>query len=216
MIVDSMTHEEVYAELARDREAVTTWWRHQLAGERRRALKWRTFPMHIWREYTSQRKNRYLFYSRVFDKKMRTILTGIAAIRHTAEGLTVYTTWLKDQQLISPMIMLPHMWKRYAERTGTDLSGVELMRHYFSTNGHGKDSDNQRVMARSVRWNGEEHLACCVPEGVLLGQQRGDYFLVRTFITYEMTSGPQQQEFDECRRKILTDRELYDRARRYY
>ena len=90
------------------------------------------------------------------------------------------------------------------------------MRHYFSTNGHGKDSDNQRVMARSVRWNGEEHLACCVPEGVLLGQQRGDYFLVRTFITYEMTSGPQQQEFDECRRKILTDRELYERARRYY
>ena len=216
MIVDSMTHEEVYAELARDREAVTTWWRHQLVGERRRALKWRQFPMHIWREYTSTRKNRYLFYSRVFDKKMRTILTGIAAVRHTQEGLTVYTTWLKDQQLISPMIMLPHMWKRYAERTGTDLSGVELMRHYFSTNGHGKDSDNQRVMARSVRWNGEEHLACCVPEGVLLGQQRGDYFLVRTFITYEMTSGPQQQEFDECRRKILTDRELYDRARRYY
>ena len=216
MIVDSMTHKEVYAELARDREAVTTWWRHQLVGERRRALKWRMFPMHIWREYTSARKNRYLFYSRVFDKKMRTILTGIAAIRHTAEGLTVYTTWLKDQQLISPMIMLPHMWKRYAERTGTDLSGVELIRHYFSTNGHGKDSDNQRVMARSVRWNGEEHLACCVPEGVLLGQQRGDYFLVRTFITYEMTSGPQQQEFDECRRKILTDRELYERARRYY
>ena len=90
MIVETMTHEEVYAELARDREAVTTWWRHQLVGERRRALKWRQFPMHIWREYTSQRKNRYLFYSRVFDKKMRTILTGIAAIRHTAEGLTVY------------------------------------------------------------------------------------------------------------------------------
>ena len=138
-----MTHEEVYAELARDREAVTTWWRHQLAGERRRALKWRTFPMHIWREYTSARKNRYLFYSRVFDKKMRTILTGIAAIRHTAEGLTVYTTWLADQRLISPMIMLPHMWKRYAERTGTDLSGVELMRHYFSK--IGRASCRERV-----------------------------------------------------------------------
>ena len=113
-----MTHEEVYQELEREREAVTTWWQYQLAGERRRALKCRQFPMHIWREYTSQRKNRYLFYSRVFDKKMRTILTGIAVVRHTSDGLTVYTTWLADQRLISPMIMMPHMWRRYAERTG--------------------------------------------------------------------------------------------------
>ena len=30
MIVDSMTHEEVYQELEREREAVTRWWRHQL------------------------------------------------------------------------------------------------------------------------------------------------------------------------------------------
>ena len=216
MIVDSMTHEEVYQELEREREAVTTWWRHQLYDQRRRALKCQRFPMHIWREYMSARKNRYVFFSRVFDKRMKTILTGIAVIRHTSDGLTVYTTWLSDQRLISPMVLTPHMWKRYSERAKVGKHGIELIKHYFMHNPHGKDSDNQRVVGRSVRWNGEDHLSCCVPDGVLLGQEFDKYYLVRTFITYDMTTGMQQQEFDTQRAKIMTDREMYDRVKIFY
>lgn len=211
-----MTHEEVYAELARDREAVTTWWRHRLYDQRRRALKCQQFPYYIWREYTSARKNRYLFFSRVFDKRMKTILTGIAVIRHTSDGMTVYTTWLGDQKLITPMVMLPHMWKRYAERVKVQKHGIELIKHYFLNNTHGKDSDNQKIVGRSVRWNGEDHLSCCVPDGVLLGQQHGELYIVRTFITYEMTTGMQQAEFEDKRTKILTDREMYERAKMFY
>ena len=216
MIVDSMTHEEVYLELEREREAVTTWWRHQLYDQRRRALKCTRFPMHIWKEYTSTRKNRYVFFSRVFDKRMKTILTGVAVIRRTGEGITVYTTWLGDQRLIAPMVLTPHMWKRYADRTNTDKHGIELIKHYFLNNPYGKDSDNQKVVGRSVRWNGEDHLSCCVPEGVLLGQEFGKYYLVRTFITYDMCSGLQQQEFETQRTKIMTDREMYERAKMFY
>jgi hypothetical protein len=211
-----MTHEEVYQELAREREAVTTWWRHQLNDQRRRALKCTRFPMHIWREYTSARKNRYVFFSRVFDKHMKTILTGVAVIRHTSEGMTVYTTWLSDQQLISPMVLLPHMWKRYAERAKIAKHGIELIKQYFSNNPYGKDSDNQRVVGRSVRWNGEDHLSSCINDGVLLGQEFDKYYLVRTFITYDMTTGMQQQEFDTQRAKIMTDREMYERAKMFY
>ena len=211
-----MTHEEVYQELAKEREAVTTWWRHQLYDQRRRALKCTRFPMHIWREYTSARKNRYVFFSRVFDKHMKIILTGIAVIRYTSEGLTVYTTWLSDQQLISPMVLLPHMWKRYAERVKVAKHGIDLIKHYFLNNPHGKDSDNQKVVGRSVRWNGEDHLSCCVNDGVLLGQQYGELYIVRTFITYDMTTGMQQQEFEDKRTKILTDREMYERAKIFY
>lgn len=218
MIVDSMTHAEVYAELAKERDAVTRWWRHQLYDQRRRALKCRQFPYHIWREYTSTRKNRYLFFSRIFDKHMKIILTGMAAIRHTSDGMTVYTTWLGDQKLIAPMVLLPHMWKRYQdpERGNVQKSGIELVKHYFTNNPHGADSHNQRVVGRSVRWNGEEHLACCVSDGVLLGQQYGRMFIARTFITYEMCSGPQQQEFEAKRNKILNDNEMYEKAKKYY
>ena len=211
-----MTHDEVYKELAREREAVTTWWRHQLYDQRRRALKCTRFPMHIWKEYTSARKNRYVFFSRVFDKHMKTILTGVGVIRHTSEGMTVYTTWLSDQQLIAPMVLLPHMWKRYAERAKVDKHGIDLVKHYFLNNPHGQDTDNQNVVGRSVRWNGEDHLSCCVTDGVLLGQELGKYYLVRTFITYDMTTGMQQAEFETQRTKILTDREMYDKAMMFY
>jgi hypothetical protein len=213
-----MTHAEVYAELAKEREAVTTWWRHQLYDQRRRALKCRQFPYHIWREYTSTRKNRYLFFSRIFDKKMRKILTGVAVVRHTDEGLTVYTTWLGDQKLISPMVLLPHVWKRYQDpkRGNVQKSGIELVKHYFMNNPHGKDTDNQKVVGRSVRWNGEDHLSCCVNDGVLLGQIVDGIYIARTFITYDMCNGLQQREFGACKQEILTDREMYEQARRYY
>lgn len=218
MIVDSMTHAEVYAELAKERDAVTRWWRHQLDDQRRRALKCRQFPYHIWKEYTSTRKNRYVFFSRVFDKRMKTILTGVAVVRHTDEGLAVYTTWLGDQKLISPMVLLPHVWKRYQDpkRGNVQKSGIDLIRHYFMHNPHGKDSDNQKVVGRSVRWNGEDHLSCCVNDGVLLGQIVDGIYVAKTFITYDMCSGLQQKEFEAKRGEILTDEEMYKQAKVYY
>ena len=211
-----MTHEEVYQELEREREAVTRWWRHQLDDQRRRALKCTRFPMRIWREYTSTQKNRYLFFSRVFDKHMKIILTGVGVIRHTSDGLTVYTTWLSDQKLIAPMVLTPHMWKRYAERAHVEKHGMELVKHYFKSNPHGADSSNQKIVGRSVSWNGEDHLSCCVTDGVLLGQQYGRLFVARTFITYDMCSGLQQQEFEACRGKIMNDKEIYEHAKLFY
>ena len=211
-----MTYEEVYEELAKERDAVTVWWGHQLDDNRLRALKCRQFPFHIWREYTSTRRNKYVFFSRIFDKRMKAILTGVAAIRQGGDGLTVYTTWLDDQQLISPMVLIPHFWKRYTERAHVEKHGMELVKHYFRSNPPGDDSRNQKIVGRSVRWNGEEHLSCCVTDGVMLGQLSDGLFIARTFITYDMCSGLQQQEFEDKRSQILTDREMYEQARRYY
>lgn len=216
MIVESMTHAEVYKELEREREAVTTWWRCNLANQRRRVLKSNHFPLNLWFDYTSARKNRYLFFTRLFDKKMKRILTGIAVPRLTKDGLYVYTSWLADHKLIFPMVLMPHMFKRYSERVGVEKSGIDLVKHYFIHNSHGKDTRNNRVMAKSVRWNGEDHQACCVNDGVLLGQVVDGIYIVRTFITYDMCGGLQQQEFENCRSQILNDREMYDRAKECY
>jgi hypothetical protein len=207
-----MTHAEVYAELERDREAMTRWWRHNLDAQRRRVLKSTRFPLALWFDYTSARKVRYLFFTRIFEKRMRKILTGIAVLRRSSDGTTVYTTWLQDQRLICPMVMIPHFWKRYAERANIEKTGIDLIKHYFLHNSHGKDTDNQRTAARSVRWNGEDHLANCVPDGVLLGNVKENIFVVKTFITYDMCCGRQSQEFQHCREQIPTDREMYDRV----
>ena len=143
-------------------------------------------------------------------------MTGIAVPRLMKDGMYVYTSWLADHKLIFPMVLTPHMFKRYSERAGVEKSGTDLIRHYFIHNSHGKDTQNNRVMARSVRWNGEEHQACCVNDGVLLGQVVDGIYIVRTFITYDMTSGMQQEEFERCRAQILNDREMYDRAKECY
>ena len=216
MIVDSMTHAEVYQELERDRDAMTRWWHHNLMNQRRRALKSTRFPLQLWFEYTSPRKVHYLFYTRIFDKRMKKILTGIAALRRTSDGMTIYTNWLGTQKLISPMVLTPHFWRRYAERAKVEKTGIDLLKHYFMRNPHGKDSDNQRVVGRSVRYNGEEHLSNCVPDGVMLGQMHDNIFVVKTFITYDMTCGRQQEEFGNCREQILTHEELYNEARARY
>ena len=60
MIVPSMTHEEVYAELDKDRDNLARWFSHQAEIYRRRALKTVKFPVTWWLDYTSPRKNRYL------------------------------------------------------------------------------------------------------------------------------------------------------------
>lgn len=218
MLTETMTHFEVYAELERDRETATVWWRHHLDTLRRPVLKARQLPFIHWADYTSPRRIRYLFFTRIFDKRMRRLLTGVAVPCRTDEGTAVYTSWLSDQRLIAPMVILPHAWRRYRERTGCDLTGTDLYRHFFTENPHGCDSKNQKAVARSVRYLGKPHLSLCMPEGVLLGQveQPHDLFVARTFITYDMTAGLQAEDFNAHRQHILSDREMYERAREWY
>ena len=211
-----MTHEEVYAELARDRESISRWWEHQRPLRRRLVLKARKLPVRIWMEHISPRKNRYLFFTRMYDKKMRIIPTGIIALRHSSDGLTAYSTWSDGCMLVCPMVILPHAFNRYAERCGVEKRGVELIKEYFQRNGSGVDSYNQDAFGRSVRYNGEIHLANCVTDGILLGQQQGDIFIVRTFITYDMCTGKQREEFNDKRKWILSDDEVYERFKRHY
>ena len=210
MIVDSMTHEEVYQELERDREAMTLWWHHKKLELRRRILKAQKFPINLWFEYTSPRKVRYFIQSRFFDKRMKVFLTGIVAVRQTSDGLAAYTNWLAHQKAIFPMVLLPHMFKQYAARHGVKETGIDLMKTYFSRNPHGQDTTDHRVVGKSVRYNGEMHRSCCVPDGVLLGQEHGDLYIVRTFITYEMCSGLQLDVFEENRKHIKTDEGIYN------
>lgn len=216
MIVDSMTHEEVYQELERDRESISNWWHHTLWSQRRRAMKTTKFPLLLSFEHISPMRNKYIFFTRIFDKRMKHILTGILVPRRTPDGWSAYTNWLSHQKLISPIVILPHAFKRYAERCNINKTGLDLITHFFQINNHFSDSHNQRIVGKSVRYNGEEHVASCVNEGILLGQQQGELLICRTFITYDMCSGIQQKVLEENRKYIYTDREMYEKARKFH
>lgn len=195
-----MTFAEVYRELARDREAVGRWWQHQVDGLRRQMIKRdrNTFPVGYSFRYTSPRRIRYIFIALIGDKRLKTF-------HHTCvahDGMTVYTSWLHDSTMVRPNVMLPHMWQRYAERMGFTETGYDLIGKFFARNFSAAGTRNQDIVARSVRYNGEEHLTVCVNDGVMMGKMDGGIYVAKTFITYEMAYGRQQEEFARIQHEI--------------
>ena len=212
MIVDSMTHEEVYKELERDRESMHRWFAHQLDANRRRILKSPKFPVVLWFDHTTPRKNRYLFYCRIFDKHKSKIIVTNVALRSMPDGIAVYMTWPVKNDTIEPMVYLPHVFKQYAlpARCNVKKKGVELIKHFLVRNSRGIDSHNQQVVGKSVRHNGQDHLSCCTDEGILLGHMEGNIYVANTFITYEMCGIAQKKEFEPKRDNIPTDFDIYE------
>jgi hypothetical protein len=198
MIVDSMTDLEVFHEIGRDRETVWRWFRTQLRERRREMLKSKRFPKRFWLEYTSQRMVQYMIGVTIFDRRMRGMAVVFMALRRMQEGISVYNTWLDSDDENPQMVLTPHALKQYGKRMGIDKSGVELVKEFFNRNNSCHDSFNQRAVGRSVRYNGEKHISGCVKDGVLLGQlHNGNIHVVRTFITYDMCSGLQEEVFGQ-------------------
>lgn len=202
MIVETMTNTEVYRELDKERDAVHRWWNAKLDEQRRRVLKSTRFPVCLWFEYTSARKNRYLFTTQIADKKMRHVLTGVFVLKRTNAGITIYETCLWYSRKFEKSVLTPHFWKRYAERARVEKTGIELIKHFVEHNPVGENSRNLKTVGRSVRYNGEDHLTVCISDGVMLGQKKDGIFIVRTFITYDMCTGLQQEFFEDKRKKI--------------
>ena len=198
MIVDNMTDLEVFHEIGRDRETVRRWFRGQLGEMRREILKSKRFPKRFWLEYTSQRMVQYMIGVTIFDRRMRGMAVVFMALRKTQEGVAVYNTWLDSDDGNPQMVLTPHALKQYGKRMGIDKSGVELVKEFFNRNNSCHDNFNQKAVGRSVRYNGEKHISGCVKDGVLLGQlHNGNIHVVRTFITYDMTSGLQEEVFGQ-------------------
>ena len=200
MLVQSMTFAEAYRELDRDRENLTRWWKTQVDRLRRQMIKRdRTaFPVAYSYDYTTPRHIRYLVNAVIGDKRLKSFLTVCVAL----QGKTVYMAWFYDDREVRPMVMLPHMWQRYAERMQFDDDHKHLVQKFFLRNFSGCGTKNQKVVSRTVRYNGEDHLSLCMDDGVLLGRLDGDIFVAKTFITYEMSCGRQEEEFTRLQHSI--------------
>lgn len=201
----------------RDRDSIHRWFSHQMKDLHRRALKCRQLPLKVWLDHTSPRKIRYLFYVRIFDRHKNLLILTMVALRPMSDGTTVYLTWPVANDSIEPMVYIPHVFKQYAlpDRANVKKTGVELIKHFMERNSRGIDSKNQHVVGRSVRYNGEDHLSCCVDEGVLLGHMQGPIYIAKTFITYDMCGDVQMEEFKPKREGIPTDKEIYESERIY-
>jgi hypothetical protein len=77
-------------------------------------------------------------------------------------------------------------------------------------NSYGELSRGDKFSGRSVRYKGRDNLCKSCNDGVLLGEIVDDMFIVHTFITYEMATGLQREEFEKKRGLILSNEEIVE------
>ena len=216
MIVQSMNPEEVYREIDKDMAEVTDWW-----SRKRKTLfniaKWTVkLPRTTWYEYESSRKNRYLVLSIIMGRKYNDeSMTGLMALQKMEKGFAVYVSKFPWQRIAAPHVFLPHVFDRYhdPDRGNVQKTGIELIKHFMERNSYGEISRGDKFSGRSVRYKGRDNLAKCVTDGVLLGEIVGDIFVAHTFITYEMATGLQREEFEKNKGMILSNEEIMRRAK---
>lgn len=216
MIVQSMNPEEVYREIDKDIEEVSDWW-----SRKRKTLfniaKWTVkLPRTTWYEYESSRKNRYLVLSIIMGRKYNDeSMTGLMALQKMEKGFAVYVSKFPWQRIAAPHVFLPHVFDRYhdPDRGNVKKTGIELIKHFMERNSYGEISRGDKFSGRSVRYKGRDNLAKCVTDGVLLGEIVGDIFVAHTFITYEMATGLQREEFEKNKGMILSNEEIMRRAK---
>lgn len=216
MIVQSMNPEEVYREIDKDIEEVSDWW-----SRKRKTLfniaKWTVkLPRTTWYEYESSRKNRYLVLSIIMGRKYNDeSMTGLMALQKMEKGFAVYVSKFPWQRIAAPHVFLPHVFDRYhdPDRGNVQKTGIELIKHFMERNAYGEISRGDKFSGRSVRYKGRDNIAKCVTDGVLLGEIVGDIFVAHTFITYEMATGLQREEFEKNKGMILSNEEIMRRAK---
>lgn len=216
MIVQSMNPEEVYREIDKDMAEVTDWW-----SRKRKTLfniaKWTVkLPRTTWYEYESSRKNRYLVLSIIMGRKYNDeSMTGLMALQKMEKGFAVYVSKFPWQRIAAPHVFLPHVFDRYhdPDRGNVQKTGIELIKHFMERNSYGEISRGDKFSGRSVRYKGRDNLAKCVTDGILLGEIVGDIFVAHTFITYDMATGLQREEFEKNKGMILSNEEIMRRAK---
>lgn len=211
-----MNPEEVYREIDKDMAEVSDWW-----SRKRKTLfniaKWTVkLPRTTWYEYESSRKNRYLVLSIIMGRKYNDeSMTGLIALQKMDKGFAVYVSKFPWQRNACPHVFLPHVFDRYhdPDRGNVQKTGIELIKHFMERNAYGEVSRGDKFSGRSVRYKGRDNLAKCVTDGVLLGEIVGDIFVAHTFITYDMATGLQREEFEKNKGMILSNEEIMRRAK---
>lgn len=205
MIVDTMTHEEVYREIDRDSGNVNRWLDAHRKVIRRAILKAHRLPVCFWWEYRSPRNIQYMIGVQAYSHKIeKGALYAFIALHRGSNGLDAYTFNPRGWTEVTPEIITDHAIKRYIERTGMP-KGTSMksgLRNFMEKNFEGLYVRDHMAMGKSVRYNGEDYHAICMETGIILGKREGDIVITKTFITYDMAGGSQKEKFDEARAQM--------------
>lgn len=207
MITTTMNYDEIKEEVRKDIPLVLDLSDKRNQKVRRAVLKSQLFPVRLYTFVTSPNKNRWLLTWEAYSRKNigDNILFAMVCLINTNRGRIAVMPSVQD--LLNPryFIFLPHFFQRFAERTGIELTGEDLMRRFFQYNANFSIETRQRVINEkqyAIEATGTSE------EGVALGYQLADgSFFFKTFITYNMAKGEQVEEFRESENKRIANHE---------
>lgn len=205
-----MTHEEVRKEILKDLPNVQRWEEHQWKDYRRKSLKMRDFPKYLFTEYVSPRKNTWLISTKFFGKDDFSSTFGVLQIQN---GLVLHQAFVNsiEDKFSTLCTFIPHFFERYAQYNKLDLKGKELIKKMLRDDCSFNIDKTNWLSGRKDR-DKENNVHACMTHGVGMGYEVGPrHFLIKTYITYDMSYGKQKEVFESKRedaKSIVNDKPL--------
>lgn len=190
MITTTMTEKELVIEVTKDYLNAFRFSDHLDKKFRRVVIKARQFPVKMCYEYFSPRKNKWLILCESRSKKevLDNSRITLVVTFNTALGIhAVMGTFTGGKMHF--VIYPPHFFSRYRQRAQIDMTGIPLIKRFFTDN-YSYVYDINVVKLSDNMIKKEVHGSTA--EGVALGVQTVEgNVLFKTFITYEMLKGEQ-------------------------
>lgn len=202
MLLLNMTHKEVRNEILKDLPNVENWERHLWKDFRRKSLKMHSFPRYLFSEYVSPRKNNWLILTKFFGKDDFSSTFGVLQYQN---GLVLHQAFVcqSEQSYSTICTFIPHFFERYAQHNSLDLKGKDLIKQMLKDDCSFNIDKTQFISGRKERHR-DDNVHACMKNGVGLGYEVGKrHYLIKTYITYEMSMGKQKEIFESKRNDVI-------------
>lgn len=202
MITHTMTQGELLHEIKSDYKELILLSDKKDKDVTRIVKKASVFPVRLHSFATTKRKNKWIMFWQANSRKN----VGDLSILH----FVCYFDTPHGKYAIAPIFVSgkmaltlypPHFFSRFAERMGLSITGTDLIKRFCEVNYNYAFSYKKETEVGLSAFGSSE-------EGISLGVVRGDVYLFKTFITYQMCKGEQIDTFyekNELRKEVHDD-----------
>lgn len=202
MLVEGMTYDERYTELVEDYHEISPWIQKQKKQEKRRLEKRRFVGSSVLKlERTSKQGNTWSVWIRIDMKHKAREYTTLFTKMQSRYGVHFFSV-KRAEGITGVMEIKPHVIKRIRERFKGEVedNAEDLVHTLFKPNecvvcAKANDRTIFRDFEAMHDTSKYETLVACFSLGsFVVSLQRNDYFLIRTFMDYNMMLGSRNRE----------------------
>lgn len=215
MLVETMTIKEIFDELRKDYKELyeKTWLFLESGGVKHLRRPYAKFPAYIRRELKSSRNNRHLstilFRKRgdVFKMKAQELITTLLQTKEGLAAVSIVHSGTFGKEVL--YFYRPHMFKRYKERMGLDLNGIELIKYFNDRNADGFMHDDYKHKEGDI----DNDVMITVYDGALFGTLKEEdgciCCTINTFIANDTMQDGYKSKFNKRHDHMVDEVEFF-------